>query len=350
WIKLVTSRGRSDGKPPVEATTVKKYEEHLNKYIGPRVIDKFTPRDARAYQERIATDPDIPDGMRKRVFDSTKMLFRSAVGVYIPATPFAELKMAGRRSKRAKSQAEVLRMLGQPSEDGKRAPTLEETRVLLAKLDELAKAEEDMGHKRRFWLEWATAFNVLVFAGGRISEMLGLPWRYVRTDLGLAVIAQRADQLGKIGAPKSAAGARLVTLPQHVCDRLEKWRPHCPAGELGLVFPNGAGNVESQSNLRLRFLIPLFRACGLLVDLGEERYVLPFTSHDYRGLHNELERTLGVSLSDRMDQHGWSSEKMADVTYNKTIMDPEIAAVRRRNAESLAALVLGKAPTAAAAE
>src|SRR6185437_6221178 len=344
-----------DGKPPVEATTVKKYEEHLVKYIvpliGPRVIDRFTPRDARAYQERIATDKAVPDGMRKKVFDSTKMLFRASVGVYIPATPFAELKMAGRRSKRAKAQAGVMRLIGEEAEDGKRAPTLEETRVLLAKLDELAKAEGEMGHARRFWLQWSTAFNVLVFAGGRISELLGLPWRYVLPDLGLAVIAQRADQLGKIGAPKSAAGARLVTLPQHVCDRLEAWRPHCPKGELGLVFPNGAGNVESQSNLRARVLLPLFRACKLIATLPDGREVLPFTTHDYRGLHNELERTLGVSLSDRMDQHGWSSERMADVTYAKQLLDPEIAAVRRQNAESLAKMVLGKppAPTSAAA-
>ncbi|HUC63851.1 MAG TPA: hypothetical protein VMA53_00390 [Stellaceae bacterium] len=357
WIETVKSPGRPNAKHPAERGTWRKYQEHLDKYIipkiGSRVIDRFTVKDARTFQKDIATDPDIPDGMRKKVFDSTKMLFRAAVGVYIPATPFAELRMAKHRSKRAKAQAELLRMIGQPSEDGKRAPTLEETRILLRKVDELAKAEEEMGHSRRYWLEWGTMLNLLVFAGGRISECLGLPWRYLRTDLRLAVIAQRADEFGGIGAPKSAAGARLVTLPKDVCDRLDKWRPHCPKGPLDLVFPNGAGRPESQSNLRGRFLLPLFRACGLVVILPDGREVLPFTSHDYRGLHNELERALGVALTERMEKHGWSSEDMDRVVYEKKLLDPEIVALKQRNAEALARLVLtepASAPADLAAE
>jgi integrase len=351
WLDQVESSGRADGKPPVEASTARKYREHFDKYIalriGSRVIDTFTPKDARDYQKRIATDPDIPDGMRKKVFDDTKMLFGAAVGVYIPASPFDGLKMGKRRSKRAKAQAEMLRMLGEPSEDGKRAPTLEETRILLRKADDLAQAEADMGMERRFWLEWGTMLHLLVFVGGRISELLGLPWRYLLTDLRLAVIAQRADYRdGKIGAPKSAAGVRLVTLPQGVCDRLEKWRPHCPQGPLGLVFPNGAGNVESQSNIRERFLLPLFRATNLIATLPDGREVLPFTSHDYRGFHNELERNLGVTIVERMEKHGWSSADMADLVYKKQIMDPEIAALRQRSAEALARLVWGGPPPA----
>ena len=48
-----------------------------------------------------------------------------------------------------------------------------------------------------------------------------------------------------------------------VPNTLKAWRHACPKGPLGLVFPNGKGNVESRSNIRQRGLIPTLEAAGL---------------------------------------------------------------------------------------
>jgi integrase len=76
---------------------------------------------------------------------------------------------------------------------------------------------------------------------------------------------QRADAWGTIDVPKSDAGYRVVPVPSLVVNALKEWRLACPKGELGLVFPNGAGNVESRSNIVKRHWWPLQVAAGVSV-------------------------------------------------------------------------------------
>jgi hypothetical protein len=51
-----------------------------------------------------------------------------------------------------------------------------------------------------------------------------------------------------------------------VANTLEEWRPLCAAGDLGLVFPNGRGNVESHTNIIHRFWGPIHIANKMAVD------------------------------------------------------------------------------------
>jgi integrase len=62
-------------------------------------------------------------------------------------------------------------------------------------------------------------------------------------------VRQRADAWGRIGLPKSATSRRDVPMAPMVVNTLKEWRLACPKGELGLVFPNGAGKVESHANI-----------------------------------------------------------------------------------------------------
>ncbi|MGO4735532.1 hypothetical protein AB4099_03240 [Bosea sp. 2KB_26] len=61
----------------------------------------------------------------------------------------------------------------------------------------------------------------------------------------------------------------------------------CPKGELGLVFPTGAGNVESLANIRRRGLIPAWELAGVVVpsenvdEKGE-----PIAQAKYEGMHS----------------------------------------------------------------
>ena len=68
------------------------------------------------------------------------------------------------------------------------------------------------------------------------------------------------------------ARARDIPLGPLVINTLRAWKMQCPAGELDLVFPNGNGNVEGQSNIINRFWSPLQVKLGITNEAGEARY------------------------------------------------------------------------------
>ncbi len=45
-------------------------------------------------------------------------------------------------------------------------------------------------------------------------------------------------------------------MPKFLANTLKEWRLACPKSDLDLVFPNGAGKVESLANIINRGLIP----------------------------------------------------------------------------------------------
>jgi integrase len=93
-------------------------------------------------------------------------------------------------------------------------------------------------------------------------------------------VRQRADQFNAIGSPKSKAGTRDVVMPPVVLNTLREWKLNCPRrnkgakgkddpGELWLVFPNGAGNIEGLGNIYRRGFAPVQIAAGASYDSGE---------------------------------------------------------------------------------
>jgi integrase len=50
-----------------------------------------------------------------------------------------------------------------------------------------------------------------------------------------------------------------------VLNALREWKLTCPKGDLGLVFPNGLGKVESYANLIERGFAPIQHAAGITV-------------------------------------------------------------------------------------
>lgn len=105
-----------------------------------------------------------------------------------------------------------------------------------------------------------------VFTGLRSSELRGLPWSAVDLDKGTLDVIQRADRYQTVGMPKSDAGHRTIPLPPLVINALKEWKLACPNGELGLVFPNGAGNLEYHANIIKRAYHPAQIAAGVTVE------------------------------------------------------------------------------------
>jgi integrase len=127
-----------------------------------------------------------------------------------------------------------------------RLPTIEEIAAVLTNLSERAGADPEMWH----------GFAVLVLAlqgsGLRIGEARALTWDDVDLEQGVIKVRQSASRRQKIGQVKSRASYRTVAIDDHLISALRRWKPLCPPGKHNLIFPNGAGNVESQENLYSR--------------------------------------------------------------------------------------------------
>ncbi len=88
-----------------------------------------------------------------------------------------------------------------------------------------------------------------VFTGLRSSELRGLAWDHVDFKAKVIRVRQRADADGQIGSLKSASARRDIPMTPMVATVLKEWKLACPNGPLGIVFPNGVGNVKSHANI-----------------------------------------------------------------------------------------------------
>ena len=131
---------------------------------------------------------------------------------------------------------------------------------------------------------WRPFILTAIFTGLRASELHGLRWTDVDLERRELHVRQRADRYNAIGPPKSEAGERTLPLPPTALNALKEWKFACPKSTLGLVFPTGAGTIESLANIRSRGLAPtLIRAGVTVVDQSRdgERVVRA----KYTGLH-----------------------------------------------------------------
>ena len=113
----------------------------------------------------------------------------------------------------------------------------------------------------------------------RASELRGLTWDDVDFERKATHVRQRANLWGEIGAPKSAAGDREIPMSPMVVNALREWRLACPKGPLNLVFPNGAGKVESHANIANRGFYALQTRAGIVDEDGKPKYGLHALRH-----------------------------------------------------------------------
>ena len=118
---------------------------------------------------------------------------------------------------------------------------------------------------------WRPLLVVAIFTGLRASELRGLRWSDIDFKSNELHVRQRADRFNEIGRPKSVAGERRIPFGKFVANTLKEWKLSCPKGELDLVFPNGAGKVESLANIINRGLVPSQIEGGLVLD-GKAKY------------------------------------------------------------------------------
>jgi integrase len=228
WIKRCNEK-------KLEQSTIGAYEEHCDLHIYPfvgakKLSDLNTPS-INAFADRLREEGRSPE-MVRRVVRSLGAIFREARrrGLSsVDPTAGLDLHLPGREDPRPV------------------APTKAELQAIIG------------GAAGR----WRPLVLVAIFCGLRASELRGLPWKDVDFDGRQINVTQRADIYHKIGRLKSKSAYRSIPCPSLVLNALREWKLVCPKGDLGLVFPNGSGNVEALSNIMQRGFEPLQVAAGV---------------------------------------------------------------------------------------
>jgi integrase len=133
-----------------------------------------------------------------------------------------------------------------------------------------------------------------------------------RCDVDLAagtvrVVRQLAEIRGggfAFGPPKSAAGKRVVTIPE-VITPIVQWHLNCFAqdGDDGLIFTSPEGTPLRHSNFRRRVWLRALTSAG----------IAQIHFHDLRHTGNTLAASAGATVRELMDRMGHDSERAAVV-------------------------------------
>ena len=223
WLSACRVR---DGDEKLERSTIEQYRQHLELHIAPLIgatrLNKLSLPAVRAFADRLRENGRSAALTRKLLTSLGSIVADAQEQGLTARNPVRERKRRSKATARHKKRLAI----------GVDIPTLKEVRVLL---------ETSTGRWRAFV---ATA----ALAGLRLSELRGLAWPDVDLAKAEITVRQRADAWSALGSPKAAASRRTIPVPQLVVNALREWKLACPKGELGLVFPNHRGGVESHGN------------------------------------------------------------------------------------------------------
>ena len=246
WLKTGEQAG-------LERSTLDFYRQHLDLHIVPLIgtvkLSELTAPAVREFEDKLRIDRS-PAMVRKIMTSLGSILAdaqeRGTVGQNVVHSLRRRRKGRERRvERRQKGKFKV----------GVHIPTPDEIRAFIPHLAG----------------RWKPLFLTAIFTGLRSSELRGLRWFDVDLKKGEIHVRQRADRYNKIGPVKSDGSERVVPIAPMLIAVLREWKLACPKGELGLVFPNGAGGIETHANIVQRGLQPAMIAAGL-TKYGKAKY------------------------------------------------------------------------------
>jgi integrase len=238
----------------LEQSTLKSYREHLDLHIAPYVgaikLSQLTMPMVRAFEDKLRTIRS-PAMVRKIMGSLSAILSDAQERGLVGQNVARGLRDRRRKGKDQRAEARQKGKL----KVGVDIPTPDEVRAIVAVLEG----------------RWRPLLLTAIFTGLRASELRGLRWIDVDLKEGEIHVRQRADRYHQIGALKSEAAERTVPLIPLLINALREWKLACPKGELGLVFPNTLGYIESLSNIITYALHPALLAAGVTL-AGKPKY------------------------------------------------------------------------------
>jgi integrase len=239
----------------LERTTLDGYRQHLTFHIVPLIgavkLSQLTVPAVRKFEDMLRADRS-PAMVRKVLGSLSAILTDAQERGLVPQNVVRGLRarrLRGKERQADKRKRGKLRV-------GGNIPASDEIRAIIAHLEG----------------RWRPLLLTAIFTGLRSSELRGLRWHDVDLKRGELHVQQRADCYRKMGPLKSAAGTRTVPLAPMLTNALREWKLICPKSELGLVFPNGAGRIESHANIVNRGLIPVQIVAGVVTAKGKAKY------------------------------------------------------------------------------
>lgn len=227
WIQKAEAEDR-------ERSTIKQYKElerlHISPLIGNIKLSRLTMPMVEQYRD-----------------DLVATRSRAMAGKAVRALSMV-LAEAQRRGLVGQNVAKGVKVVRQGREKAKiEIPTKQELKALLA-----ATTEDDK-----------PLIMTAILTGLRSSELRGLRWADVNFKKATISVTQRADQWGKIGPPKSAAGFRTVPISPALVTVLKAWKLRVTKSPLDLVFPTSTGTPQLHQNMLRRKFIPLQVRAGV---------------------------------------------------------------------------------------
>jgi integrase len=238
----------------LEYSTLREYRNHaklhINPLIGTTTLARLSTPAIEAFRDELLRKGSR--AMARKVLASLKSIINEAQRRGLVARNAAQpVKIDAKKRESAKLTV------------GRDIPSKDEAQAILA-----AAAGR-----------WRPFFVTAIFTGMRASELRGLTWGDVDFERKVVHVRQRANLWGDIGSPKSEAGDREIPMSPMVVNALKEWKLGCPKGQLGLVFPNGRGKVESHANIWNRGFTPLQIEAGIIGEDGKAKYGLHALRH-----------------------------------------------------------------------
>lgn len=227
--------GRSERDERMTRKMLTVYRGHVTNHIlhpdhglGSRKLSQLTARSVGDFRDRLRSGGVTVPTTRK-----------------ILATLHSALAYAISQDWVATNAAHGVRVIGPRDEGSKKItpPSKQDMRAVLAAADE----------NFRLTLLFATS------TGARAGEQWAARWCDVDLENGKLHIVRRVDAYGEEGAPKSAAGVRIVPISSQLTSMLKAWKLRSKFKDPDdLIFPNSEGNHIGHDNLIKRHLLPLF--------------------------------------------------------------------------------------------
>jgi integrase len=231
----------------LERSTLRQYRTHADLHIVPLIgtvkLARLSTPTIEAFRDELLKKGSR--AMARKVLASLKSILGEAQRRGLVAQNAAQPVRVGTK-KREKRKLEA----------GRDFPSKEEINLII-----------DRAEGR-----WRPLLIAAIFTGMRSSELRGLTWDAVDFDRKVLRVHQRADAWNEMGPPKSEAGERAIPLAPMVVNALREWKLACPKGELGLVFPNGAGKIENHANIANRGWYALQVNSGIVDTAGGAKY------------------------------------------------------------------------------
>jgi integrase len=173
-----------------------------------------------------------------------------------------------------------------------------------------------------------TKVAIALFCGLRRGELLGLQWRDVDFDTKTLRVERALEQVGavvKIKQPKTAAGKRIISLPDIACDALREHRRE----QLELRLKLGLGKLDAEAFMFANLDGSPHRPASLTNQWRETARAIgmpDITWHSLRHSHASMLISAGMDVVQISKRLGHSSPNVTLGTYAHMFKKTDTAA------------------------